>query len=303
MKKRDVLTLRDLRRSELEEILALAARMRTERAKGMTAAVCAGKKSALVFEKPSLRTRSTFELGMVELGGHAMFMGPNEVNLGVRESPADCARVLSRLVDLIVVRTFGHELLEEMAQFSSVPVINALSDRFHPCQILADLLTLSERKADLEGLKIVFVGDGNNVVNSWLLAAEKFSFHFTLACPAGFEPDGEILESVRSHGARVALTHDVMEAARDADVLYTDVWASMGQEAEFAARRRAFECYQINQRVIDAASENVVIMHCLPAHRGEEITQDVLEGPHSIVFDQAENRLHAQKALMAWLLT
>jgi len=303
MKTRDVLTIRDLNRSELEEILSLAQSMKEERAKGTAQTLCAGKKSALVFEKPSLRTRSTFELGMVELGGHAMFMGPDEVNLGVRESPADCARVLSRLVDLIIVRTFGHQILEEMAQFATVPVINALSDRFHPCQILADLLTLLEHKTRLNGLRIVFVGDGNNVVNSWLLAAEKFPFHFTLACPEGFEPDRRLLESVLANGAQVALTQDVMEAARGADVLYTDVWASMGQERELNERRQSFERYQLNQEVVTAASDGVVVMHCLPAHRGEEITCEVLEGPHSIVFDQAENRLHTQKALMAWLLT
>lgn len=303
MKKRDVLTLRDLDRSELDELLALAISMRKERAAGTARRVCLGKKSALVFEKPSLRTRTTFELGMFELGGYAMFMGPNEVNLGVRESPADCARVLSRLVDLIVVRTFGHHVLEEMAESATVPVVNALSNRFHPCQILADLLTLVDHKVDLNGLSIVFVGDGNNVVNSWLLAAEKFPFHFTLACPEGFEPDRRILESVLKNGARVAITHEVMEAARGADVLYTDVWASMGQEDESDQRRKSFEHYQINQEVVGVARDDVVVMHCLPAHRGEEITSDVLEGSRSIVFDQAENRLHAQKALMAWLLT
>ena len=303
MKKRDVLTLRDLDQSELQEILSLAVSIRKERAQGATQTVCAGKTSALVFEKPSLRTRSTFELGMHELGGHAMFMGPDEVNLGGRERPADCARVLSRLVDLIVVRTFGHDILEEMAQFATVPVINALSDMFHPCQILADLLTLLDHKSELKGLGIVFVGDGNNVVHSWLLAAEKFPFHFTLACPEGFEPDRQILESVLASGADVKVTHDVMEGARGADVLYTDVWASMGQESELKERKRSFGPYQLNQRVVEAANDDVVVMHCLPAHRGEEITHDVLEGPHSIVFDQAENRLHAQKALMAWLLT
>jgi len=303
MKKRDVLTLRDLEYPEISEILSLAASLRKQRAEGGNQPVLAGKKSALVFQKPSLRTRATFELGMVELGGYALFLGPDEINLGVRESPADCARVLSRLVDLIVVRTFGHQILEEMARFAEVPVINALSDMFHPCQILADLFTLVDRKGDLSGLKIVFVGDGNNVVHSWLLAAEIFPFQFTLACPEGFEPDTRTFESVLANGARVALTHDVMEAARGADVVYTDVWASMGRETESNERKRAFAGYQIDQDVIRAASKDVVVMHCLPAHRGEEITDEVMEGPHSIVFDQAENRLHAQKALMVWLLT
>lgn len=269
----------------------------------MNRPMLAGKKSALVFQKPSLRTRATFELGMVELGGYSLFLGPEEINLGVRESPADCARVLSRLVDLIVVRTFGHEILEEMARFAEVPVINALSDMYHPCQILADLLTLVDHKGDLSELKIVFVGDGNNVVHSWLLAAEMFPFHFTLACPEGFEPDSRTFESVCANGGHIELTHDVMEAARGADVVYTDVWASMGQETESKERKRAFAGYRIDQELIRVASKDVVVMHCLPAHRGEEITHEVMEGPHSIVFDQAENRLHVQKALMVWLLT
>ena len=303
MKKRDVLTLRDLERPEIDEILSLATSIREERAEGPNTPVLAGKKSALVFQKPSLRTRASFEIGMVELGGHAMFMGPDEIDLGVRESPADCARVLDRLVDLMVVRTYGHEILEEMAQCSRVPVVNALSDRYHPCQILADLLTLADHKGTLDGLKVVFLGDGNNVVHSWLLAAEKLPFRFTLACPEGFEPDAKIFESVLSNGGRVEVTHDVMGAARDADVLYTDVWASMGQEAESAQRQQAFVAYQLNQQVVAAANKDVVVMHCLPAHRGEEIAHDVVEGPRSIIFDQAENRLHAQKALMVWLLT
>lgn len=303
MKKRDVLTLRDLERLELEEILSLAASIRKERARGSHAQVLAGKKSALVFQKPSLRTRATFEVGMVELGGHAMFMGPEEIDLGVRESPADCARVLDRLVDLVVVRTYGHEILQEMAQSAKVPVINALSDMYHPCQILADLLTLVDHKGSLDGLKVVFLGDGNNVVHSWLLAAEKLPFRFALACPEGFEPDTKIVESVLSDGGRVEITHDVMAAARGADVLYTDVWASMGQEGETEQRKQAFAGYQLNQQVVAAAHDDVVVMHCLPAHRGEEITHEVMEGPHSVIFDQAENRLHVQKALMVWLLT
>ena len=302
MKKRDVLTLRDLTRSDLDEVLSLAAVLKQERGEGHRRPLLAGKKLALVFQKPSLRTRATFDIGMTELGGSTLFLGPDEVHLGARETPADCARVLCRLVDIIAVRTFAHDIVAEMARFGSVPVINALSDLYHPCQVLADLLTLQECKGGVEGLRVVFVGDGNNVAHSWLLAAEKLPFRFTLACPEGFEPDRGILDSVVSAGAEVAVTHDPAEAVSGADAIYTDVWASMGQEAEAGARQDAFAAFQVNRELVARAKDDVVVMHCLPAHRGEEITDEVIEGPHSVVFDQAENRLHAQKALMVWCL-
>ena len=302
MKKRDVLTLRDLTRSDLDEVLSLAAALKQERGEGHRRPLLAGKKLALVFQKPSLRTRATFDIGMTELGGSTLFLGPDEVQLGARETPADCARVLCRLVDIVAVRTFKQNIVAEMARFGSVPVINALSDLYHPCQVLADLLTLQERKGRLEGLRVVFVGDGNNVVHSWLLAAEKLPFRFTLACPEGFEPDRGILDSVVSAGADVAVTHDPAEAVSGADAIYTDVWASMGQESEAGARQDAFAAFQVNRELVARAKDDVVVMHCLPAHRGEEITDEVIEGPHSVVFDQAENRLHAQKALMVWCL-
>ena len=302
MKKRDVLTLRDLTRSDLDEVLSLAAALKQERGEGHRRPLLAGKKLALVFQKPSLRTRATFDIGMTELGGSTLFLGPDEVHLGARETPADCARVLCRLVDIVAVRTFKQDIVAEMARFGSVPVINALSDLYHPCQVLADLLTLQERKGRLEGLRVVFVGDGNNVVHSWLLAAEKLPFRFTLACPEGFEPDRGILDSVVSAGADVAVTHDPAEAVSGADAIYTDVWASMGQESEAGARQDAFAAFQVNRELVARAKDDVVVMHCLPAHRGEEITDEVIEGPHSVVFDQAENRLHAQKALMVWCL-
>lgn len=302
MKKRDVLTLRDLTRVELHEVLSLAAVLKQERREGRRRPLLAGKKLALVFQKPSLRTRATFDIGMTELGGSTLFLGPDEVHLGERETPADCARVLCRLVDLIAVRTFAQELMAEMARFGSVPVINALSDLYHPCQVLADLLTLQEYKERFEGLRVVFVGDGNNVAHSWLLAAEKLPFRFTLACPEGFEPDREIYDSVVAAGADVTVTHDPAEAATGADAIYTDVWVSMGQEAEAGHRQDAFAAFQINRELVARADEDVVVMHCLPAHRGEEITDEVIESRHSVVFDQAENRLHAQKALMVWCL-
>ena len=302
MKKRDVLTLRDLTRADLDEVLSLAATLKRERKEGRQRPLLAGKKLALVFQKPSLRTRATFDIGMTELGGSTLFLGPDEVHLGARETPADCARVLCRLVDIIAVRTFAQEIVSEMARSGSVPVINALSDLYHPCQVLADLLTLQECKGGVEGLKVVFVGDGNNVAHSWLLAAEKLPFRFTLACPEGFEPDKEIFDSVAAAGADVSVTHDPAEAVSGADAIYTDVWASMGREAEAGARQDAFAAFQINRELVARARDDVVVMHCLPAHRGEEITDEVIEGRHSVVFDQAENRLHAQKALMAWCL-
>ncbi len=302
MRKRDVLTLRDLARADLDEVLSLAAALKRERAEGHLRPLLAGKKLALVFQKPSLRTRATFDIGMTELGGSALFLGPDEVQLGERETPADCVRVLSRLVDILAVRTFAQDIVAEMAAFGSVPVINALSDLYHPCQVLADLLTLQECKGALEGLHVVFVGDGNNVVHSWLLAAEKLPFRFTLACPEGFEPDREIFDSAVAAGAEVAVTHDPAAAVSGADAIYTDVWASMGQEAEAGDRERAFAAFQVNGELVARAGDDVAVMHCLPAHRGQEITDEVIEGRHSVVFDQAENRLHAQKALMVWCL-
>ena len=302
MRKRDLLTLRDLDRADLDEVLALAAVLKRERREGRQRLPLAGRKLALVFQKPSLRTRATFDVGMTELGGSVLFLGPDEVGLGVRETPADCARVLSRLVDVIAVRSFAQETVEEMARFGSVPMINALSDLYHPCQVLADVLTLQERKGRIEGLRVAFVGDGNNVVHSWLLAAEKLPFRFMLACPEGFEPRKEIFDTVLSRGGDVAVTHDPAAAVSGADAIYTDVWASMGQEAEAGPRQRAFAPYQVNEALVARAREDAVVMHCLPAHRGQEITDDVIEGPRSVVFDQAENRLHAQKALLVWCL-
>ncbi len=302
MNKRDVLTLRDLTRADLDEVLSLAATLKQERGEGRQRPLLAGKKLGMVFQKPSLRTRATFDIGMTELGGSTLFLGPDEVRMGARETPADCVRVLDRLVDILAVRTFAQDIVAEMARYGSVPVINALSDLYHPCQVLADLLTLQECKGRIEGLKVAFVGDGNNVAHSWLLAAEKVSFRFVLACPEGFEPDGGIFDSVASGGAEVAVTHDAAEAVSGADAIYTDVWASMGQEAEAGDRRQSFAPFQVNGDLVSRAKDDVAVMHCLPAHRGEEITDEVIEGRHSVVFDQAENRLHAQKALMVWCL-
>ncbi|MFQ5850795.1 MAG: ornithine carbamoyltransferase [Candidatus Binatia bacterium] len=302
MEKRDLLSLRDLSREEFDEIFSLARKLKHTQRRGISRRLLAGRVLALVFEKPSLRTRVTFETGMIQLGGQAVFLGPQEISLGVRETPADCARNLSRWVDLIVVRTFSQATLEEMASYATVPVINGLTDLFHPCQVLTDCFTLLERKGNLRGLKIAFVGDGNNMVHSWMQAAVKFSFMFSLACPKGYEPNAEITRMAKENGGRVLVTHEVEEAVRAADVIYTDVWASMGQEGEIETRRKAFQGYQITEDVVALADKDALVMHCLPAHRGEEITHEVLEGPHSVVFDQAENRLHGQKAIMVWIL-
>jgi ornithine carbamoyltransferase len=302
MSKRDLLSFDGLSRREFDGILALAGELKHKQRRGIAHRLLQGKGLALVFEKPSLRTRATFEIGMSQLGGHVVFLGPAEVGLGSRETPADCARSLARWVDLISVRTFAQKTLEEMAAFSSVPVINALTDLYHPCQVLADCQTLIERKGKLDGLKIAFIGDGNNMVHSWLEAAVIVPFSFALACPRGYEPDANVVKTTRASGAKITVTPSVEEAVAAADAIYTDVWISMGQEEEAKARRNDFRDYQVNSRVVEMAKKDAVVMHCLPAHRGEEITHEVLESPQCVAFDQAENRLHAQKAVMVWLL-
>jgi ornithine carbamoyltransferase len=302
MSKRDLLNFADWSRQELDSILRLARDLKQKQKRGLMHRLLEGKGLGMLFEKPSLRTRVTFEAGMVQLGGHAVFLSPTEVQMGVRETPEDCARSLSRWVDMIVVRTFAQATLEEMARAASVPVINALTDLYHPCQVLADCLTLLEHKGKLEGLKVAFVGDGNNMVHSWMEAAEKIPFSFALACPKGYEPNRDIEARVKRNGADVTVTHSIKDALRGADAVYTDVWTSMGQEWDVATRLKAFHEYQVNYRVLAMAKKDAVVMHCLPAHRGQEITDDVLESPQCIAFDQAENRLHAQKAIMVWLL-
>jgi ornithine carbamoyltransferase len=302
MTKKDLLNFEKLSRADMEAIFQLAAELKQKLKNGISQPLLARRCLAMIFEKPSLRTRVTFEAGMVQLGGHAVFLGPNEVQLGVRETPADCARSLSRWVDIITVRTFSQETLKEMAHYATVPVINALSDESHPCQVLADCLTLIEHKGGLQSLKVAFLGDGNNIVHSWMEAAEKLPISFALACPTGYEPARAIVERARANGAQVVVTQSVEEALAGADVVYTDVWASMGQEREAVERAMAFRDYQLNEKTIALAKADAVVMHCLPAHRGQEITHEVLEGPQSIAFDQAENRLHVQKAIMVWLL-
>jgi ornithine carbamoyltransferase len=299
--KRDFLTLDGLTRTELDEILHLSARLKRDLKAGQRPPLLAGKTLAMIFEKPSLRTRVTFEVGMTQLGGYAVYLTPNDIQLGARESVADIARNLERWVDFIMARTFAHATVTELATHARVPVINGLSDMRHPCQVLSDCFTLVERRGRLEGLRVAWIGDGNNVANSWIAVAPRFGFSLALACPRGYEPDQATLEKGRAEGATVQVTADPQEALRDADVIYTDAWTSMGQEAEAAERRESFRAYQVNADALRRAKPDAVVMHCLPAHRGEEITDDVIDGPQSIVFDQAENRMHVQKGVLVWL--
>lgn len=300
--KRDFLTLRDLSRVELEEIFSLAQQLKADWKEGRPHPLLRGRVLAMIFEKPSLRTHVTFEVGMFQLGGHAVYLTPSDIQLGKRETVADAARNLDRWVDAIMARVYDHRTLEELARCAEVPVVNGLSDRFHPCQVLSDCFTLIERGCNLPELRIAFVGDGNNMAHSWINAAARFGFQLVVASPRGYEPDAEVVAEARKEGARVSIGHDPSEAANDADVIYTDTWTSMGQEAEAEERRRAFRDYQVNAELLRLAKPTAVVMHCLPAHRGEEITDEVIDGPQSIVFDQAENRLHVQKAILVWLV-
>ena len=300
--KRDLLSIGDLSRADCEAIFALAKTLKAAVKAKRKHRKLEGRAMAMIFEKPSLRTRVTFEIGVAQLGGMAVYLAPGDIRLGERESVGDIARNLSRWVDLIVARTHTHDTMRGLAANATVPVINALSDREHPCQVLADCFTLIEHRRRLRDLTIAFIGDGNNMVHSWLLAASLLGAEFRLACPAGYEPDPQIVAAARhAAGSRITITSSVEEAVTGADALYTDVWTSMGQEAEEARRREAFRSYQINARTVSLAKPDAMVMHCLPAHRGDEITDDVLDGPASIVLDQAENRLHVQKAIMVWL--
>ncbi len=300
--KRDLVTLRDLTRDEVHHLIDLARRLKADVRARRPHPWLPGRTLAMIFEKPSLRTRVTFETGMIQFGGSAIYLAPGDIQLGTREPVGDIAANLSRWVDLIVARTFSHDSVVELARRATIPVINGLSDLYHPCQILADLQALVELRGKVDGLHLAFIGDGNNMVHSWMLAASKLGMRFTLACPKGYEPDADILAECQAAApGRIAVTNDVQEAARGADVLYTDVWTSMGQEDESERRRKVFARYQVNRELLELAAPDALVMHCLPAHRGEEITAEVLEGPRSVVLEQAENRLHAQKAVMAWL--
>lgn len=300
--KRDFISLYDYTPEELRWLLERAKWLKERSRRGERWRPLEGKTLAMIFEKPSTRTRVSFEVGMFQLGGHALYLSSQETQLGRGETIADTARVLSRYVDAIMIRTFEHTKVEELARFSSVPVINGLSDLLHPCQVLSDIFTIWEKLGRYEGVRVAYVGDGNNVANSWINGALRMGMELRIACPRGYEPNGEILERALREGARVTVSSDPREALRGAEVLYTDVWASMGQESEREERLRVFRPYQVNQELLEFAGQEILVMHCLPAHRGEEITDEVIDGPCSVVFDQAENRLHVQKAILEFLM-
>ncbi|MBC7196685.1 MAG: ornithine carbamoyltransferase [Deferribacterales bacterium] len=305
--KRDFLTLLDYTTEELQEMLNLAIKLKEERKKNVDQThYMKGKKVALIFEKSSTRTRVSFEVGVFELGGYPLFLSKNDLQLGRGETIADTARTLSRYVDMIMIRTFEHKKLEELAKYASIPVINGLTDDFHPCQVLADIMTIYEKFNKLNGIKVAFIGDGNNMANSWLIGAAKFGINFSLACPKGYEPKSEVVELAKkiakNNNCHIEILNDPLMAVQDADIVYTDVWASMGQEEEAKKRAEAFKDFQVNEKLIKATNKKTYFMHCLPAHRGEEVTDDVIESDISIVFDEAENRLHAQKAIMVKLI-
>jgi len=301
--KKDFISIADYTREELEEIFNLTRELKEKTKRGEEHHLCKGKTMSMIFAKPSARTRISFETGMYQLGGYALYLSPNDIGIGKREAVKDIARVISRYNDIIMARLFEHAHMMELAEYATVPVINGLTDYNHPCQIMADIYTILEKRGNLENLKITYIGDGNNVANSWVNLAAKLPMHLVICSPSGYEPDAQTL--TRAHDAEISkieILHDPEVAVKNADVIYTDVWASMGQEAEAEQRRKVFMPYQVNSKLLGYAHKDVLVMHCLPAHRGEEITDEVLDGPHSIVFDEAENRMHVQKAIIVKLL-
>jgi ornithine carbamoyltransferase len=302
--KKDLISVKDLTAGEIEEIFNLTDKIKKDKA-GF-ANVLTGKTLALIFQKPSNRTRVSFEVGMFELGGYSIYLGPDEINLGIRESIKDVAKTLSRYVDGIVLRTFEHKNVIDLAQFATVPIINGLSDLLHPCQALADIYTIREKLKNIKGISVAYVGDGNNVCNSLLHACSKVGINMNIATPKGYEPDKTVLNEARviakTKKATINLSAKPKEAVKDVDVIYTDVWTSMGQEKEAKMRKRIFKEFQINKSLVRLAKKNALIMHCLPAHRGEEITDEIMESKNSVIFDQAENRMHVQKAILIKLL-
>jgi ornithine carbamoyltransferase len=301
--KRDFLSESDFSKEEILQTFRLAAKLKQETKSGVPHHLLQGRTLAMIFQKPSNRTRVSFEVGMYQLGGHALYLGPQEIGLGTRESVADVARVLARFCDGIMARVFGHHLVEELAHWSPVPVINGLSDLLHPCQILGDCLTIIEHKKRIEDIKIAYVGDGNNVTNSWVNVAGLLPLDLRIASPKGYEPNMDMVEKTRLKKiSKILITEDPAEAVAGADVVYTDTWASMGQEAEAEIRKKIFRPYTVNESLLSKADPSYIVMHCLPAHRGDEITDEVMDGPHSVVLDEAENRLHIQKAILVMLM-
>jgi ornithine carbamoyltransferase len=295
----DFLAIPDFTKDELNALFDLAQRMKDGK---YTDTPLAGQSLAMIFMKSSTRTRVSFEVGTSQLGGHALFLSPRDVQLGRGEPIADTARVLSRYVDGIMIRTFAHQDIEELAKYADVPIINGLTDLQHPCQILADLLTVRQHLGSIEGKKYAWIGDGNNMANSWIDAAYRFGFELAIACPKGYEPADHLLERAQKSGAKVTIVRDPMEAAAGADVVNTDVWASMGQEDEQKKREKDFKGFSVTPMLMKRAARDAIFLHCLPAHRGEEVAAEVIDGPQSRVWDEAENRLHIQKAIMAALM-
>ncbi|MDO9230726.1 MAG: ornithine carbamoyltransferase [Thermodesulfobacteriota bacterium] len=301
--KKDLLSEYDLERADFESIFEGAHRLKRLLREGKEHHLLKGKTLGMIFDKSSTRTRISFEVGMFQLGGVSLFLNNRDTQLGRGEIIADSARIMSRYLNGIMIRTFSQESVEEFARHATIPVINGLTDLLHPCQLLSDLFTIIEKRGAYEGLKVAYVGDGNNMANSWINAAAKLPFHLDLACPDGYDPDAAILKrGIAEAPAGVVLHRDPAEAVRDADVVYTDVWVSMGQEAEREEKMKRFQGYQVNRALIDRAKKDVLVMHCLPAHRGEEITAEVIDGPRSVIIDEAENRLHVQKAVMEILM-
>ncbi|WP_180320066.1 ornithine carbamoyltransferase [Peribacillus loiseleuriae] len=306
IQQKDFLTLANVPPDSILELLKLASDIKSKWAANEEYVPLKGKTLGMIFEKSSTRTRVSFEVGMLQLGGHGLFLSSNDIQIGRGETVADTAKVLSQFVDGIMIRTFGHEKIEELAESATIPVINGLTDMFHPCQALADLMTIQEVKGKLAGLKMAYIGDGNNVVHSLMIACAKTGIDFSIACPAGYEPNKEIIEyakkEAKQQGCEIVVTDSPTAAIEGADIVYADVWTSMGQEAENAVRLEAFKEYQINAELVKHAKEDYIFMHCLPAHREEEVTAEIIDGPHSVVFHQAGNRLHAQKAILVDLL-
>lgn len=306
MKGKDIVSIHDLSREEVMQILDTTHILKMKQKLGEIYHPLKGKTLGMIFQKSSTRTRVSFEVGMYQLGGYALFLSANDLQLNRGETIADTARNLSRYLDGIMIRTFSHQDVVDLAEYSSVPVINGLTDLLHPCQVLSDLYSIQEKKQNLEGLKLAYIGDGNNMAHSLMFGGAKVGMDIVICSPSGFEPDPDITRLSRldatKTGASITIQDNPQEAVKDADIIYTDVWASMGQEEEHEERLKSFSDYQVNRSLLESARDDVLVMHCLPAHRGEEITDVVIDGPHSIVFDQAENRLHVQKAIMALVI-
>lgn len=297
------LSIAELTRDEIFEVFDLTRELKEKTNRGEAHHLLKGKTLAMIFAKPSARTRISFEVGMFQLGGHALYLSPNDIGIGTREAVKDVARVLSRYNDGIMARLFGHANIVELAEYSTVPVINGLTDLLHPCQVMADAFTILEHRTTLENMKVAFIGDGNNVANSWINFASRVSMRLALAVPDGYDPDADILSRAQKTGlSEITIHRDPGEAVKNADVVYTDVWASMGQETEAEKRKKIFQPYQVNEQLMKSARSDTYFMHCLPAHRNEEVTDSVIESSNSLVFDEAENRMHVQKAIMVKLM-